>query len=157
MRVFSFFTNMKVILLKDVPKVGRRGEIKEVNAGYANNFLIKQGLAQAATGAATAKLNTEKRDKEAQKSKALEQANRQKAELEKRTFTVKVKTGDKGQVFSGVHEKDIAAAIYQKTKIQLGKSQIQVPHGIKQLGIHEVMIRIITGVQAKVKINLESL
>ncbi len=148
---------MKVILLKDVPKVGRRGEIKEVNAGYATNFLIKQGLAQPATSAAQHKLATEKRDKDAQKSKAKEQAERHKAELEKRTFTVKVKTGDKGQLFGSVKEQDVANAIYQKTKIQLQKLQIQIPHGIKHLGEYTINVKLIPGVIAKPKINLESL
>lgn len=148
---------MKVILLKDVPKIGRRGEIKEVSAGYASNFLIRQGLAQAATAAATAKLATEKRDKDSQKARAQEQAKRQKTELEKRIFAVKVKTGDKGQIFGGVKEKDVAAAIYQKTKIQLDKSQIQIPHGIKQIGIHVITIKLTSGVSAQTKINLESL
>ncbi len=148
---------MKVILNKDVPKIGKRGEVKEVSAGYANNFLIKQGLAQPATAAATAKLATEKRDKDTQKSKAQEQARRNQSELEKRTFTVKVKTGDKGQLFSGLKEQDVASAIYQKTKIQLQKSQIQIPHGIKQLGEYSIEIKLIPGVVAKTKINLESL
>lgn len=148
---------MKVILIKDVSKIGRKGEIKEVSAGYATNFLIKQGLAQAATAAATAKLATEKRDKTAQQIRAQEQAKRHKTELEKRTFTVKVKTGDKGQVFGGVHEKDIASAIYQKTKIELEKSQIQIPHGIKQIGVHSINIKLASGVSAQTKINLESL
>lgn len=148
---------MKVILLKDVPKIGRRGEIKEVTAGYASNFLIRQGLAQAATAAATAKLATEKRDKTAQQIRTQEQAQRQKTELERRTFTVKVKTGEKGQVFGGVHGKDIAAAIYQKTKIQLEKSQIQVPHGIKQLGEQIITIKLAANLKAQIRINLESL
>lgn len=148
---------MKVILLKDVPKVGRRGEIKEVNAGYANNFLIKQGLAQPATTAAQHKLATEKRDKDAQKSKAQEQAARNKVELEKRIFTVKAKTGDKGQLFRSVKEQDVVNAIYQKTKIQLQKSQVKLPHGIKQLGEHTITIKLIPGVIVRTKINLESL
>lgn len=148
---------MKVILLKDVPKIGRKGEIKEVSAGYATNFLIKQGFAQAATAAATAKLATEKRDKTAQQIRAQEQAQRQKAELERRTFTVKIKTGEKGQVFGGVHEKDIAAAIFQKTKIELEKAQIKIPHGIKQLGEHTITIKLAAGLTAQTKINLESL
>lgn len=157
MRVFYFFILMKVILLKDVPKVGRRGEIKEVNAGYATNFLIKQGLAQPATTAAQHKLATEKRDKDAQKSKAQEQAARNKVELEKRIFAVKAKTGEKGQLFGSIKEQDVISAIYQKTKIQFQKSQIQIPHGIKQLGEHTITIKLIPGLVAKVKINLESL
>ncbi len=148
---------MKVILLKDVPKVGRRGEIKEVNTGYATNFLIKQGLAQAATSAAQHKLATEKRDKDAHKSKVQEQAQRQKAELQKRTFTIKVKAGDQGQLFGGIKEQDVSAAIYPKTKIQLQKSQISIPHGIKKLGEHTIEVKLAPGISAKLRINLESL
>ena len=148
---------MKVILIKDVAKIGQRGEIKEVSAGYATNFLIKQGLAQPATKEAQAKLASEHRDQTAKKRKLAELAKRSKAELEKRTFTVKVKTGDKGQLFGGVHEKDIAAAIFQKTKIQLEKSQIDAHHGIKQLGEHTIKIKLAGGLTAQTKINLESL
>ncbi len=148
---------MKVILLKDVPKIGQRGEIKEVSTGYATNFLIKQGLAQPATKEAQAKLASEHRDKTAKQRKLTEQAQRNKTELEKRIFTVKVKTGDKGQLFGGVHEKDIAASIYQKTKIQLDKSQINAHHGIKQLGEHTISIKLAGGLTATTKINLESI
>lgn len=153
---FLFFIPMKVILLTDVPKIGRKGEIKEVSDGFANNMLLRKGLAALATAEAQAKLAKEQKGKTEAKQKALMRAEHDKAELERRTFTVKVKVGDKGQLFSGVHEKDIAAAIFQKTKIEVDKSKIDAHHGIKQLGEHIIDIKLAPGIIAKTKINLES-
>jgi large subunit ribosomal protein L9 len=148
---------MKVILIKDVPKVGRKGEIKEVSDGLANNMLLRKGLAVLATKEAQDKLAKEQRQKSDSALKASQKAQHNKVELERRTFTVKVKVGDKGQVFGGVHERDIAAAIFQKTKIELDKTQIDAHKGIKTLGEHIVNIKLGQGILAKVKINLENL
>lgn len=148
---------MKVILLSDVPKVGKKGEVKEVNDGFGKNMLIKKGLAMAATKEAEAKLAKESKEKSNHQKKLEEKLKTQKSELERRTFTVKVKVGDKGQVFGGIHEKDIIAAIYQKTKITLEKAQIDAHKGIKALGEHTINIKLGHGFSAKTKINLESL
>jgi large subunit ribosomal protein L9 len=148
---------MKVILLKDVPKIGRNGEIKEVSDGYANNFLIKRGLAKVATTEAQAKLAAEQIEKSEKKAREQKKLAGYKDELERRTFTIKVKVGDKGQVFSGVHEKDIIRAIFQKTKITLDKSNIATHSHMKQLGEHVIDVKLGQGIIAKVKINLESL
>lgn len=148
---------MKIILLRDVPKVGRSGEVKEVNAGFATNFLIKKGLAKLATVEAQKELEKGKKELSAKKRKEQDQLLRHKSEIERRTFTVKVKTGDKGQIFGGVHEQDIARAIFQKTKIHLEKSQIGAHKGIKELGEHIIDIKLGAGISAKTKINIESL
>lgn len=148
---------MKVILLADVPKIGRKGELKEVSDGFAKNMLIRKGLAALATKETQDLVAKEEKDKTASKQRAIKKAQEQKSELERRTFTVKVKTGDKGQIFGGVHEKDIAAAIYQKTKIELDKANIDSHKSIKQLGEHTINIKLGQGVTAKTKINLESL
>ncbi len=148
---------MKVILLKDVTKVGRAGEIKEVNAGFATNFLINKGLAKLATIDAQKSLERGKRELSDKKQKELDKLTHAKQELERRTFTVKVKTGDKGQIFGGVHEKDVAGAIFQKTKIQLDKSQVGAHKGIKELGEHVIDIKLGQGLVAKTKINIEAL
>jgi large subunit ribosomal protein L9 len=148
---------MKVILLKDVAKIGKKGELKEVSEGYANNFLIRQGLAQIATKEIQAKVTKQNQEEALRREKELAQLSQLKSELEKRTFTVKVKVGDKGQVFGGVHEKDIIAAIRQKLKTELDKSQIDAHSGIKALGEHEITIKLGHGIIAKTKLNIESL
>ena len=147
---------MQVILLTDVPKIGRKGEIKNVNAGFGTNMLIKKGLAILATKEAQDKVAKQTRVVEDSKLKARTKAGLQKQELEKRTFTVKVKVGDKGQIFSSIHEKDVADAIFQKTKITIDKNQFEPLHGIKKLGEHFVTIKLGQGVTAKTKINLEA-
>lgn len=148
---------MKVILLKDVPKVGRSGEVKEVNAGFATNFLIKKGWAKLATLEAQKELEKGKKDLSAKKRREQDQLTKHKNELERRTFTVKVKTGEKGQIFGGVHEQDIARAIFQKTQIHLAKSQFGAHKGIKELGEHFIDIKLGQGITAKTKIYIESL
>ena len=148
---------MEVILLKDVPKIGRQGEIKKVSDGFGTNMLVKKGLAIVATKEAKDKALKTVKSAEDAKIKAKAKSEKNKLELEKRVFTVKVKVGDKGQIFSGVHEKDIAAAILQKTKIQLDKNQFEALHVLKKLGQHFVNIKLGQGVTAKTKINLESL
>lgn len=148
---------MKVILIKDVPKVGRNGEIKEVNAGFATNFLIKKGLAKLATVDAQRDLEKGKKELSAKKQKEQDKLIETKDQLERRTFTVKVKTGDKGQIFGGVHEKDIAQAIFQKTKFHLDKNQIGAHKGIKELGEHVIQIKLGSGITANTKINIESI
>lgn len=147
---------MKVILLKDVPKVGKKGEIKEVSDGYANNMLIKNRLAVVATKEAEAKLNKERKERDIKKEKEVGKLHHQKQELERRTFTVKVKTGERGQVFAGINEKELVAVIFQKTKIHLDKNQITLPKGIKALGIYPAKVRLGRGVEFEIKLNVEA-
>lgn len=157
---FCFLINltkkMEVILLKDVPKIGRQGEIKKVSDGFGTNMIIKKGLGILATKEAKAKISTVKKSSEDAKTKAKNKAESAKKELEKRIFTIKVKVGDKGQIFSSIHEKDVSAAIFQKTKIQVEKNQFEPLHGIKKLGEHFITIKLGQGINAKTKINLEA-
>ena len=147
---------MKVILLKDVAGQGKRGEIKEVSSGFAENFLIKKGLVQVATADIQNKIAKDAKEAQNKKLKEIEKLQSLKTDLEKRTFTLKVKVGDKGQVFGGVHEKDIAAAISDKMNHPIEKSQIEISSAIKELGQHQVKVKLFGGIIANVKINVEA-
>ncbi|MBI5530354.1 MAG: 50S ribosomal protein L9 [Candidatus Doudnabacteria bacterium] len=133
---------MKVILLKDTPGQGKKGEIKEVNDGYANNFLIAKGFAQTASPQIQAHVQKEKKEAEAKKQKELARLQNAKLDLEKRSFVVKIKVGDKGQIFSGVHDKDVVAVVNSKTGLALEKSQVELDKPIKELGQHKVKIKL---------------
>lgn len=148
---------MKIVLLKDVPKIGRKGEIKEVSDGFGNNMLIRKGLAQLATKEVQEKVARENQESAQKLVKLKSQLERQKRELEKQTFTLKVKVGDKGQIFSGIHEKDIIAAVEEKAKITLDKSQIDLHSGIKSQGQHQIKLKLGQGINATLKINIEAL
>lgn len=147
---------MKVIFLKELPGQGRKGEIKEVNSGYANNFLIAKGYAAVATAEVQAKFNKESKEAETKKLKEIEKLNKLKTDLEKRIFTVKVKVGDKGQIFSGVHEKDVAKAINDVMSTALQRNQIELGAVIKQIGEHQVKVKLGPGVSAHPKIKVEA-
>lgn len=147
---------MRVILTKDVPKIGRKGEVVTVAEGYARNFLFKQNAAILATDAEIAKLKAESAHKSEKAEKLKKKFLEYKKDLEKRIFSIKVKSGDKGQIFGGVHEKDIISAVYQKTKIELDKSQFKSLHGIKNLGEYPITIRLGQGINATIKIKIET-
>jgi len=148
---------MKVIFLKDTPNQGRRGEVKEVSDGFAKNFLIAKGFAQVATVDMQNRLNKEAKEQEAKKQKQILNAQSLKQDLEKKTFSVKVKVGAKGQIFGAVHEKEIVVAVNGKLATEFEKSQIEIASPIKTLGEHTVKVKLAPGVFANVKINVEAL
>jgi len=78
-----------------------------------------------------------------------------KQDLEKRVFTIKVKVGDKGQIFSGVHEKDVLSAVNGKTNLSLEKNQVDLTKPIKELGEHQVKLKLASGITASIKIKIE--
>ncbi|HYV33587.1 MAG TPA: 50S ribosomal protein L9 [Candidatus Limnocylindria bacterium] len=147
---------MKVIFVKELSGTAKRGEIKEVNDGYANNFLIAKGFAQAATADIQAKVAKEGKEAEIRKLKEIGKLETLKADLEKRTFTVKVKVGDKGQIFSGVHEKDIISVLNSKMGLSLEKNQIEIGGIIKELGEHKVKVKLASGIIANLNIHVEA-
>jgi large subunit ribosomal protein L9 len=146
---------MKVIFTKDAPGAGKKGEIKDVSEGYGKNFLIAKGLHKLLP---TNSSHSGKRTKEAhtKKLKETEKLRALKNDIEKRTFSFKIKVGEKGQVFSSVHEKDILSAINSKMGLELEKSQIEISGVIKTLGLHPVKVRLASGITAETKINVEA-
>jgi large subunit ribosomal protein L9 len=148
---------MKVIFLKDVPKIGRRGELKEVSAGYASNFLIPKGLARVATADVQAKIVKETKEHEQKIQREAEKVKTLKTDLEKRTFNLQVKVGDKGQVFGSIHEKDIAEIINKKLDAGVEKSNIHIGTPIKAVGDHTVSVKLGHGITATIKINVSAL
>jgi len=146
---------MKIIFIKDLPGSAKKGEIKDVSDGYAQNFLIAKGFARVATAEIQEKIAKENKEREIKKLKEIEKLRTLKLDLEKRTFTVKVKVGDKGQVFGGVHEKDVAKVISDKIGRAIEKNQVEIPSAIKQLGEHQVKVKLSGGITANVKIKVE--
>lgn len=149
------FVYMKVILVKNIPSLGKPGEVKDVSEGHASNFLLPRGLAVLATPDKLAAIARQNQAAEAKSAKHLEGLKKLKAELEKRTFTVKVKVGDKGQIFGAVREKDIADIINQKIPNSIEKSQVHITEPIKQLGTVKVTLKLGEGVSVSITINIE--
>ena len=131
---------MKVILLSDVKKVGKKGEMVEVSDGYARNFLIRQKLAVAATETSRQILN-EQKAKEAEKEAELEaQANEIKKKLENITLEFKVKTGEGGRVFGSVSSKQICEELHKKYQIHVDKRKFLDNESINSCGVTYVKV-----------------
>lgn len=147
---------MKVIFIKNLSGSGKVGEIKEVADGYGQNFLVAKGYAKIATPDIQAKVAKEQKEATQKQEKELARMQAVKQDLEKRIFNLTVKVGDKGQIFSGIHEKDIVKAVNEVLKFEIQKNQVEIPAHIKQLGEYTVKVKLAPGIQANLKIVVNS-
>ena len=144
---------MKVIFLKDLKGQGKKGEIKQVKDGYAENFLIKKGYAIKSTKSSLEKLEDENKAKAKEEEKAKKEALSIKEKLEKVTLTFKVKTGDNDKVFGSISVKQIKEALKEKG-YDFDKSMIKLTSSPSSLGFHNIEVELYKNITAKVKIHL---
>ena len=147
---------MKVILKADVKGSGKKGDIIEVSDGYARNFLLKRGLAEAAT---TSGINevTQRRTADAfHKAENEKQMREQAAALSGRSVTVAIRAGENGKVFGSVTTAQIASALAE-LGYEIDKKKISLKDQIKTLGTFEAEIRFMEGVTAKISVNVVAL
>ena len=147
--------NMKVILTKDIPDLGRAGEVKNVNNGYGRNFLLPRGLAELATAANLKALN--QRMAALASREASERARSQSlAEtLAGTPLRFILKLGEKGQVFGSISAQDIADRLGQQG-VKIEKGWIELEHAIKTTGEHAVGIRLPHQIAATVKVVVDT-
>lgn len=144
---------MEVIFIKDLKNQGKKGQIKNVKDGYAENFLIKQGYAVKKTKESLAKLECEQRNKAAQDAESKKQATSLKSELDKVVLEFKVKTGEGDKVFGSISVKQIKDEL-QKKNFKIDKSQIDITNSISSLGFHNVDIKLYPGITATIKVHV---
>lgn len=144
---------MQVIFKKDLKKQGKKGEIKNVKDGYAENFLIKNGYAVPATNENMKILEREKQSAKDLDKKLKEEAEKIKEELEKETITFKVRTGEGDRVFGSISAKQIKDELSKKD-YKIDKNQIIIENQIASLGFHYVKIELYQKIVAKVKIHV---
>jgi large subunit ribosomal protein L9 len=133
---------MKVILQRDIARLGQRGEVKEVADGYAINVLIKKGDAIHATPAELTKWK-QKQDSKAHKKELAVSTFAQLVDVVRRNGIVITgkKADQKGQLFASIKETDIADAIYASAKMSVDPKQILISTPIKSIGKHEVTLK----------------
>ena len=144
---------MKVIFIKDLKKQAKKGEIKEVKDGYANNFLIKNGYAIQVTEKNMENVKKENEAKKQQEQQLTDEANKIKKELEKLTLIFKVKTGEKDRVFGSISPKQIKEELLKKG-YKIDKTQIELATSLQSLGFHKVLITLYKDVKAELKVQL---
>ncbi len=144
---------MKVILLKDVKGTGKKGDVKEVSDGYAQNFLIKNGHAKPATGGNIKILETQHAAVERQKQEEKEAAEELGKTLEALTVQLKAKSGEGGRLFGAITSKQIAEAL-SKQGHKIDKRKIDLDEPIRTLGVTQVTVKLHPEVKATLKVQV---
>jgi ribosomal protein L9 len=146
---------MKVILLEDVKSLGKKGEIVDVNDGYARNMLLPKKLGIEATGKNVNDLKLQNQHKEKVAKENLEAAKERAEEISKMQVTVHIKSGEGGRIFGSVSTKEVAAAAKEQLNLDLDKKKMQLTEPIKSLGVHEVPIKLHPKVTATLRVHVK--
>ena len=144
---------MEVIFIKDLKNQGKKGQIKTVKDGYAENYLIKNGYAVKKTKENLSKLNHEIAKKVKQDEENKQNAIKLKEKLAKETLEFKVKTGEGDKVFGSISVKQIKDAL-QKKGYEIEKSKIEIKNTIQSLGFHNVTINLYPEIEAEIKVHV---
>ncbi len=147
---------MRIIFLQDIPRVGKKYDIKEVNDGYAVNFLLPKKLAVVATPKAVMKLEMRKKEiaieREVQESLLLKNLE----EIKGKTITIKSKANELGHLFSAIHKKEITEAMKGQNHADIGEEFIVLEKPIKTVGEFEIPIAI-KGKKSSFKLLVEKI
>jgi large subunit ribosomal protein L9 len=145
---------MQIILLQDVKNVGKKGELKNVNDGYARNFLLAKKLATIATQAAVAQIKMEEDEKNLQTALKKQEIQKLADSLNGKKFTIKVRAKD-GKLFGSITPKEIASEI-RKGGFEIPENSIQADH-IKEVGEKHIKINLNFGIKTEIILEVEEL
>ncbi|MGT2865343.1 50S ribosomal protein L9 [Streptococcus fryi] len=148
---------MKVVFLTDVKGKGKKGEIKEVPTGYAQNFLIKKNLAKEATSQAIGELKGKQKSEEKAKAELLAEAKELKAELEKESVLVQFveKVGPDGRTFGSITAKKIAEELQKQFGLKIDKRHILLDHPIRAIGLIDVPVKLHKDVDGVINLKIQ--
>lgn len=145
---------MKVILDKDLKKLGFRGDVVKVRPGYFRNFLSPRGIAQLATERLIVVAEERKKKSVVRKEQILDNAKEILKKLKKLEVTIKAKVSSKGKLFGSIKEEDVLAAIKLEAKVELTSEYLKMTH-IKELGKHKVKVVFGEDLEAEVTVIVE--
>ncbi|MBQ7934464.1 MAG: 50S ribosomal protein L9 [Lachnospiraceae bacterium] len=145
---------MKIILLQDEKKLGKKGDIIEASEGYARNYILPKKIGVEATPKNMNDLKLQKANDAKVAKEQLEAAKALAAELETKQIVVKIKAGEGGKAFGSVSTKEIAAACKEQHGIELDKKKIVLPESLKNFGGYEVAVKLHPQVTGKVTVKV---
>lgn len=146
---------MKIILIQDVKKLGKKGEIIEVNDGYARNYIIPQKLGIEANNKNLNDLKLQKQKEEKDAQKLLDEAKALAEKLGAQSVSVKMKAGEGGKVFGSISAKEIAEGLRKQNGLEIDKKKIQLQEPIRSFGVHEVSVKLHPQVTGKLRVKVE--
>ena len=146
---------MKVILLEDVKSLGKKGDIVEVNEGYARNCILKKKLGVEANTANMNDLKLKKNNEAKVAQEQLEAAQAFAKDLESKEVIVSIKAGEGGKLFGSVTAKEIAQAYKDQCKVDIDKKKIQFAEPIKSFGVFDVSVKLHPQVTGSLKVKVK--
>ena len=147
---------MRVVLTKDVPGLGRTGDVKDVADGYAKNFLLPRGLANEASAGALKQVAHERATAKAKKDREKQEAKELAARLATTSLVFRLKVGPQGKAFGSVTARDVADAL-KRQGIDVPHERVHLSEPLRSVGAHEVELRLHADVRAKVTAAIEPL
>lgn len=145
---------MKVILLEDVKKVGKKGEIVEVSDGYARNFLFAKKLGAEATNKTINDVKLQKASEARREQEIYEEALQLSERIKAASITVPIKTGDGGRIFGSVSTKEIAKEAKDQLGLEIDKKKMQLKDAIKAVGTYVIPIKLHAKVTAELTVKV---
>ena len=145
---------MKVILLEDVKSLGKKGEIVEVNDGYARNFILPKKKGVEADSKNLNDLKLQKKNDAKMAQERLDDAKALAEELATKSITIKMDAGVEGKLFGSISTKDVANEAKKQLDLEFDKKKVVLPENIKQLGTYDVKIKLHPEVQAALTIKV---
>lgn len=157
MNILRKGNNMKVILLEDVKKLGKKGDVVEVKDGYAKNSLLPAGLATEATATAVNQRNLKVKATNRRKEEELEEARQLAAKLNDKKIEIPVKVGENGKLFGSVTNKEIAEQVKKQLGYAVDRKKITLKEPIKAVGTYNIPFKVHPKVTATVIVSLTEL
>ncbi len=146
---------MEVLLLDDVKKLGKKGDVVRVKDGYARNYLIPKGLAKRVDKGVIAQRNEVIKVMSAKERKEKALAQELKKSLESQTIVIGVKVGEGGKLYGSVTSKHIAEAIHSAIGKEVDKKKIELQEPIKKTGKYRIPVKLGYGIVAKMEVVVE--
>jgi len=146
---------MKVVLLQDVPQLGKMGQVKDVAPGYARNFLLPRGLAEFATPAVLKRVEAQRRKEERLQSQLEAEVASVARTLEGAQITLRAKVGEQERLYGSITSGDIADELQRAMGLEIDKKTIELDEPIRQLGEYEILIRLSKDSVPKIKVVVE--
>jgi len=146
---------LKVILAKYYEKLGEVGDIVEVKSGYANNYLIPNGIALPATRGNINQMELVKKAAIKVEARNIKEAEELAAKLGELEITFIVKTGEEGKLYGSITNKDIAEKILEDRKIEIDRKKVDMQEHIKELGEYDIELKLYKEVKSYVKVKVE--
>lgn len=145
---------MKIILLQDEKKLGKKGDIIEASEGYARNYILPKKIGVEANAKNMNDLKLQKANDEKVAKEQLEAAKAMAADLETKQVVVKIKAGEGGRTFGSVSTKEIATAFKEQHGVDIDKKKIVLPESIKSFGSYEVSVKLHPQVMGKLTVKV---